>query len=153
MQGNGDILENDELMIQILREEGQNLEGNQTAMRAQAMRYLALNGRRIQKGQRNNSGAQENMCPNCNASGEFLIEVNPVVRNCIDFCEFPHKCFKGPGGEIKWMTVRELQKHSMYDECTKYRCEICNLPEHQSLTRSQYKEHIRSVCPDVMILC
>jgi hypothetical protein len=34
MQGNGDILENDELMIRILKEEGQHLEGNQTAMRA-----------------------------------------------------------------------------------------------------------------------
>ena len=65
MQGNGEILENDELMIQILKEEGQTLEGNQTAMRAQAMRYLALNGRKYQNGKQN----QEPQCSNCNASG------------------------------------------------------------------------------------
>lgn len=80
-------------------------------------------------------------------------EVNPIVRNCIDFCEFPHKCNKSPQGEVKWMTVRELQKHSQYDECTKYACEICRLPEFQNLTRTELKEHIKRMCPDVMILC
>lgn len=32
-------------------------------------------------------------CPNCNEGGDFIVEVNKVVRNCIDFCEFPHKCW------------------------------------------------------------
>ena len=75
-------------------------------------------------------------CPNCNANGDFLIEVNPVVRNCIDFCEFPHKCIKTPKGEVKWLTIRELQKHAQNDECPKYGCEICQLPEFMYMTRS-----------------
>jgi len=31
-------------------------------------------------------------CPNCQARGDFMQEVNKVLKNCIDFCEFPHKC-------------------------------------------------------------
>lgn len=32
-------------------------------------------------------------CPNCQARGDFLQEVNKVLKNCIDFCEFPHRCW------------------------------------------------------------
>ena len=34
-------------------------------------------------------------CTNCQARGDFLQEVNKVLKNCIDFCEFPHRCGKG----------------------------------------------------------
>jgi len=46
-------------------------------------------------------------CPNCQARGDFLQEVNKVVRNCIDFCEFPHRC-PNPGGQLIWKTLGEL---------------------------------------------
>ena len=93
------------------------------------------------------------MCTNCKVKGDFLVEVNPIVRNCVDFCEFPHKCDKSPNGEIHWKSVRELQKHAQYDECPKYGCDICYLPEFQHLTRSQLREHIKTECPEVMVLC
>ena len=34
-----------------------------------------------------------------------------IVRNCVEFCEFPHKCKKAPDGQVIWMTIRELQNH------------------------------------------
>lgn len=79
------------------------------------MRYLAMNPHEFDRQRPGNKAQREQnieCCPNCNASGDFLIEINPVVRNCIDFCEFPHKCIKTPKGEVKWMTIRELQKHA-----------------------------------------
>lgn len=49
------------------------------------------------------------MCPNCQAPGNFLHNVNKVLTNCINFCEFPHRCFKGNrNGEIIWKTMNEL---------------------------------------------
>jgi len=53
-------------------------------------------------------------CPNCNARGDFMQEVNKVLRNCIDFCEFPHRCWNQQTGnyEIIWKTLGELQAHS-----------------------------------------
>ncbi len=54
--------------------------------------------------------AQETSCPNCKAPGNFLWEVNNILRNCIDFCEFPHKCYKNNKNcEFMWKTMRELQ--------------------------------------------
>lgn len=54
-----------------------------------------------------------------------MSDVNKVLRNCIDFCEFPHRCFKGKkSGEIIWKTMNELQEHAMY-ECPKFGCDIC----------------------------
>jgi hypothetical protein len=48
-------------------------------------------------------------CPNCQARGDFLQEVNKVLKNCIDFCEFPHRCYLNDGrGEIIWKTLGEL---------------------------------------------
>lgn len=48
-------------------------------------------------------------CPNCQAKGDFLQEVNKVLKNCIDFCEFPHRCHLNDGrGEIIWKTLGEL---------------------------------------------
>ena len=48
-------------------------------------------------------------CPNCKCKGDCLTEVNPIVRNCVDFCEFPHRCpsLKGDN-EIIWKTLSEL---------------------------------------------
>ena len=89
------------------------------------------------------------MCTNCKCKGDFLVEVNPIVRNCVDFCEFPHKCNKVVECEVQWMTIRELQKHAQHDECTKYGCDICYKPEFQSMTRSQLRDHIRRNCAEV----
>jgi hypothetical protein len=56
---------------------------------------------------------QEACCPNCSARGDFLQEVNKVLRNCIDFCEFPHRCHvNGGGSQIIWKTLGELQAHA-----------------------------------------
>lgn len=33
-------------------------------------------------------------CPNCQQKGDFLKDVNMVVKNCMEFCEFPHRCKK-----------------------------------------------------------
>ena len=77
--------------------------------------------------QQNNYEAM--MCTHCKCKGDFLVEVNPIVRNCVDFCEFPHKCNKASNGEVLWKSVRELQKHAQYDECPKYGCDICYLGE------------------------
>ena len=64
-------------------------------------------------------------CPNCQARGDFLQEVNKVLKNCIDFCEFPHRCYLNDGrGEIIWKTLGELQAHAQYS-CPKFGCDIC----------------------------
>lgn len=48
-------------------------------------------------------------CPNCQERGDFMQEINKVVRNCVDFCEFPHRCYKNSKrGEIIWKTMNEL---------------------------------------------
>ena len=65
-------------------------------------------------------------CPNCNAKGDIFIEVNPVVRNVVEFCEFPHRCRRGdPESEVNWMTINELQQHVQFDHCPKFGCDIC----------------------------
>ena len=73
------------------------------------------------------AGDYDYCCPNCQARGDFLQEVNKVVRNCIDFCEFPHKC-PGSGGKIIWATLGELQAHAQFT-CPKFGCDICYRPE------------------------
>jgi len=42
-----------------------------------------------------NSSQQEtpgydNCCPSCQARGDFLQNINKVLQNCVDFCEYPH---------------------------------------------------------------
>ena len=65
------------------------------------------------------------MCPHCQAKGDFLQEVNKVLQNCIDFCEFPHACRKTDGQrEIIWATLSELQTHACF-YCPKFGCDIC----------------------------
>jgi hypothetical protein len=52
-------------------------------------------------------------CPNCQSRGDFMQEVNKVLKNCIDFCEFPHRCYSNDGRtEIIWKTLGELQAHA-----------------------------------------
>ena len=52
-------------------------------------------------------------CPNCQTRGDFLQPVNKVLQNCIDFCEFPHKCPSIDGkSELIWKTLGELQAHA-----------------------------------------
>lgn len=65
-------------------------------------------------------------------------DINKVLRNCIDFCEFPHKCWLGNknGGQIIWKTMNELQEHALY-ECPKFGCDICYKEEYQHMTRAQ----------------
>lgn len=96
-------------------------------------------------------GTEMMSCPNCKCKGDFLTEVNPIVRNTVDFCEFPHRCNKY--SEVQWKTVGELQSHVYNDECTKYGCDICYLPEYQAMTRGQLREHIKRYCPEVMVQC
>ena len=68
---------------------------------------------------------QECQCPNCGIQGDFFQPVNKVVQNCIDFCEFPHRCFQRDGTSIiLWKTLKELQYHAQF-ECPKYGCDIC----------------------------
>jgi hypothetical protein len=79
--------------------------------------------------------------------------VNRVLANCIDFCEFPHKCYKDDrNGMIIWKTMRELQEHAMY-ECPKFGCDICYQEEFQHMTRAQLFQHIKRECPEVMVQC
>ena len=93
-------------------------------------------------------------CPNCQARGDFMQEVNKVLRNCIDFCEFPHRCWsqKGNGQEIIWKTLGELQAHAQY-QCPKFGCDICYREEFQHMTRAQLYDHIKRDCPEVKIMC
>ena len=92
-------------------------------------------------------------CPNCQARGDFLQEVNKVLKNCIDFCEFPHRCYLNDGrGEIIWKTLGELQAHAQYS-CPKVGCDICYREEYQHLTRAQLYDHIKRDCPEVLIMC
>ena len=90
-------------------------------------------------------------CPNCQAGGDFLQEVNKVLKNCIDFCEFPHRC-KQNGGEIIWKTLGELQAHAQFN-CPKFGCDICYRPEFQHMTRAQLHDHIQRDCPEVLCMC
>ena len=46
------------------------------------------------KGQRGTTPGEYVCCPNCQESGDFLQQINKVLKNMIDFCEFPHKCWK-----------------------------------------------------------
>ena len=95
-------------------------------------------------------------CPNCGEQGDFLQRVNKVLQNCIDFCEFPHRCFKNlkqnKNGEIIWKTMKELQEHAMYD-CPKFGCDICYHEDFQHMTRAELFQHIKRDCPEVMIQC
>ena len=55
------------------------------------------------------SAANQCTCPNCNAKGDIFVEVNPIVRNVVEFCEFPHRCKRGVvDSEVRWMTINEL---------------------------------------------
>lgn len=93
-------------------------------------------------------------CPNCGTRGDFFTEVNPIVRNVVEFCEFPHRCKRGcPGTELVWKTINELQQHVQMDECPKFGCDICYMQEYQHLTRGQLREHIKRECPEVLIQC
>lgn len=51
------------------------------------------------------------------------------------------------------MSFRELEKHAQYDECPRFACDICALPESQEFTHGQLFEHIRSLCPSVQVQC
>jgi len=151
----------DELVIEkLMEEDGEMLDRSPAARKAQRMQWL---GRKNDKSGRFNRDRyqyykQQNnyeamMCTHCKCKGDFLVEVNPIVRNCVDFCEFPHKCNKASNGEVLWKSVRELQKHAQYDECPKYGCDICYLGEFQHMTRTQLREHIKRFCPEVMVQC
>lgn len=77
----------------------------------------------------------EMQCPNCKAVGNFLWDVNNILQNCIDFCEFPHKCYKNSKyGELVWKTMKELQEHAIVD-CPKFGCDICYHEDFQHMTR------------------
>ena len=91
-------------------------------------------------------------CPNCQARGDFMQEVNKVLKNCIDFCEFPHKCFVEGREEIIWKTLGELQAHAQFT-CPKFGCDICYREEYQHMTRAQLYDHIKNDCPEVYIMC
>ena len=80
-------------------------------------------------------------------------EVNKVLKNCIDFCEFPHKCYtNNRNGEIIWKTMKELQEHAVYD-CPKFGCDICYHEDYQHMTRQQLFMHIKRDCSEVMVQC
>jgi hypothetical protein len=68
------------------------------------------------KGAMSSNGATPDFdvcCPHCQEKGDFLREVNKVLKNCIDFCEFPHRCPSLQGNnEIIWKTLSELQAHA-----------------------------------------
>ena len=69
-------------------------------------------------------------CPNCQSRGDFLQPVNKVLQNCIDFCEFPHRCPSLDGkNEIIWKTLGELQAHAQF-HCPKFGCDICYRDEY-----------------------
>lgn len=76
-------------------------------------------------------------CPNCQLNGDFLQDINEIMKNCIDFCEFPHKCYvQNKGGSIVWKTMLDLQDHARY-ECPQFGCDICYLSQFQHMTRAQ----------------
>lgn len=80
-------------------------------------------------------------------------EVNKVLKNCIDFCEFPHRCYNNDGtSDIIWKTLGELQAHAQFS-CPKFGCDICYKPEFQHMTRAQLFDHIKKDCPEVRIKC
>jgi hypothetical protein len=93
------------------------------------------------------------VCPNCTVKGPFLRELNKVLKNCIDFCEFPHRCFDKNGNEqIIWKTLTELQNHAQF-HCPKFGCDLCHLEEFQHLTRQELTIHMEKQCPAVAIMC
>jgi hypothetical protein len=67
----------------------------------------------------------------------FITDINKVLKNCIDFCEFPHKCYleNRKNGGIIWKTLLDLQEHAIYD-CPKFGCDICYQEEFQHMTRA-----------------
>ena len=100
-----------------------------------------------------NNDPQNVSCSSCNARGDFLQNLNKVLSNCINFCEFPHKCYREEKhGMIIWKTMRELQEHAMY-ECPKFGCDICYHEDFQHMTRAQLFQHIKRECPEVMVQC
>ena len=108
-------------------------------------KQTALKGRNVTPG-------FEVCCPNCQERGDFMQPINKVLRNCIDFCEFPHKCWKDGREIIIWKTMTDLQYHSMY-ECPKFGCDICYQEEFQHMTRAQLFQHIKRDCPEVIVQC
>lgn len=78
--------------------------------------------------------------------------INKVLQNCIDFCEFPHKCWADGRECVLWKTMSELQVHAV-SECPKYGCDICYGEEFQHMTRKQLFNHIKQECPEVIIQC
>lgn len=91
-------------------------------------------------------------CPSCQERGDFLEPVNKVLQNCIDFCEFPHRCHQNGKSEIIWKTLGELQVHAQF-HCPKFGCDICYREEFQHLTRTQLHQHVQIECPDLPITC
>ena len=83
-------------------------------------------GRKLREGVKKSSNANgEPTCPNCGATGDFFDELNAVVKNCVDFCEFPHRCVKPDGTSyIMWKTLADLQIHAEF-HCPKFGCDIC----------------------------
>ena len=95
----------------------------------------------------------EPCCPNCNTQGDFLQDVNILLKNCVDFCEFPHRCYDQNGDtDIVWKTMNELQDHAQY-ECRKFGCDICHIEEFQHMTRKDLMHHIKNHCPAVDVMC
>lgn len=78
--------------------------------------------------------------------------LNRKLKNCVDFCEFPHKCFKDRNCEVLWKTHAELSEHTIY-ECPKFGCDICYHEDFQHLTRAELFKHIKRDCPEVMVEC
>lgn len=79
--------------------------------------------------------------------------MNKVLQNCIDFCEFPHRCPSLDGkNEIMWKTLGELQAHAQF-HCPKFGCDICYRDEYQHMTRANLYDHIKRDCPEVKVMC
>ena len=69
---------------------------------------------------------EESCCPVCDAKGDFLEPLNNIVTNCVDICEFPHRCWNPEDGSsfIMWKTLNDLQMHAEF-HCPKFGCDIC----------------------------
>jgi hypothetical protein len=98
----------------------------------------------------NMSNIAEAKCPGCKVRGDFLQPINPLMKNCIDFCEFPHKCYKDRDCEVLWKTHSELSDHTIYD-CPKFGCDICFDERFQHMSRHELFNHIKRDCPEVMV--
>ena len=131
----------------------QSVESDEIANLSQRMGNLNTNSNERKHKQHKKRQILEVCCPNCQERGDFLKEVNKVLRNCLDFCEFPHRCFKdSKHGEIIWKTMRELQEHAMFD-CPKFGCDICYHEDFQHMTSAQIFQHIKRECPEVSVQC